>query len=913
MPPASQGSTYPGTPALWGTGGDLSEYSRIVPGSLPSGVVTLLFTDIEGSTKLWERHPDQMRDALARHDEICCGEISHHNGVVFKTVGDAICSAFAHPGDALAAAIDVQRKLHSCDWPREIGEIRVRMGLHSGDCTERDGDYFGPTVNRVARLSSLAYGEQILVSAATAALLRDALADGIELRSLGLHRLKDLAQPEPTFQVVAPGLRADFPGVGSLDSRPNNLPSQISSFVGRERELREVDALVGTSRLLTITGPGGIGKTRLALQAAADILGDRYSDGAWFVDLAALRDPDSIAGTVASVLNVRELPNEAIEQTLLAHLNDRQILLILDNAEHLLTGVAAFAKHALSKCARATILVTSREPLHVVGENIYRLGSLIDATGLFFDRARAAAPTARFSEFAPGEISALCEQLEGIPLAIELACARLSSMPLEQLRRRLTSGLSLASKDSTELSRHRTLRETVRWSYDMLSPAEQTALKAVSVFRGGCAAGGIRAVAIGIADVDDVLDALVDKSLLQIDASKVGARYRLLEVVRDYAREQLVAEDGERDAKRRHADYFSELLAAVRPPYLKLDDDVPNVRAALDWLISDDTVAGGRFILKLANYWRARGMIGEARSSIARALKMEFVELRDRAELLCLAATFATLQDALTESLAFSQEALAIYRAADDRSGIAHAVFRIAEAKHRQGRLGEAETMYRDALDGFISTDEARGQMLCLGNLGTIGLQRSDFKVASELLSEAIGRANALGDARIAGDFTIAMGWVAVQVGDFARARSVFENVLAEKATAHDRYGECAARHGIATVALKEGRHDEALTQFNATLQIAQELQLNDYAARGLHGIAAVDSLTGDPERAARLLGFADRMSTKSGREVHDNAAYEVAAESLAAALPESRRAELHAEGSQMELSNLMSGHCETT
>jgi predicted ATPase/class 3 adenylate cyclase len=885
--------------------GERSEYRRIVLGGLPTGIVTLLFTDIEGSTKLWERHSDQMRDALARHDEICRDEISRHNGVVFKTVGDAICSAFALPGDALAAAVAVQRAMHGYTWPPDIGEIRVRMALHSGECTERDGDYFGPTVNRVARLSSLAYGEQILVSAATAALLRDA-HDGVELRSLGLHRLKDLAQQEPTFQVVAAGLRADFPALASLDSRPNNLPSQISSFVGREHELREVDALVQQSRLLTIVGPGGIGKTRLALQAAADVFGERYAGGAWFVDLAALRDPDSIPGTVASVLNVRELPSEPIDATLFAHLGDRQVLLILDNAEHLLAGVAAFAKLALAKCAGVTMLVTSREPLHVAGEKLYRLGSLTDATGLFLERARAAAPSARFGEFAPDDVAALCSQLEGIPLAIELACARLSSMPLEQLRRRLTSGLTLASKDSTEVSRHRTLRETIRWSYDMLSPEEQTALEAISIFRGGCAAGGIAAVAIGVGRIDDVLDALVDKSLLQIDASKAGERYRVLEVVRDYAREQLVAKDGERAAKRLHADYYNELVSASRPPYLELDDDVPNLRAALEWLIANDAVVAGRFILAFAKYWRARGAVGEARTWIARALGMQFAQPRERAALLCLAATFATLQDALAESLAFSQEALEIYRAADDGGGTAHAVFRIAEATHRQGRFDEAEAMYREALDGFTFSQEARGQVLCLGNLGTIGLQRRDFNGASELLGEAIRRAKALGDARIAGDFEIAMGWVALQLADFSRARSTFESIFAQKAAAHDGYGECAARHGIAAVALREGRRAEALEQYVATLETARALQLQDYVVRALHGVAAVRALEGDPEAAARLVGLTERMSAETGRDLHDDIAYEIALEYLVAALPEARRAELQAEGCSLELGKVI-------
>jgi predicted ATPase len=846
-----------------------------------------------------------MRDALADHEAICRDEVARHNGVVFKTVGDASCCAFQHPSDALAAAIGVQRALHAHAWPSEIGDIRVRMGLHSGDCTERGGDYFGPTVNRVARLSSLAYGEQILLSSATAALVRDAPGAGIELRPLGLHRLRDLAQPEPTFQVIAEGLRTEFPVLPSLDSRPNNLPSQISSFVGRERELQEVVAFVGGSRLLTIVGPGGIGKTRLALQVAADVLCDHYPGGAWFVDLTALRDPDSIAGTVATELNLRELPSEPIDKTLVTHLGDRQVLLLLDNAEHVLAGVARFAKLVLSKCASVTVLATSREPLHVAGERVYRLGPLTDASSLFFERARESAPSMNFGKSDLDEVSALCRQLEGIPLAIELACARLSSMPLEQLRRRLTSGLNLASKDSSELSRHRTLRETIRWSYDMLSPAEKVVLEGSSVFRGSCAASGIAAVAVDVADIDDVLDPLVDKSLLQIDISKTGERYRLLEVVRDYAREQLVAKHGESIAKQRHAAYYAKFVAGACAPYLDIDDDVPNIRAALEWHLSNEAAAAGRFVLALAPYWRARGVVSEARSWIARASEMPLTDARERAALLCLAASFATLQDALAESLSFSQEALAIYRAAGERSGIAHAVFRIAEAKHRQGYLDHAEALYREALEGFTFSEEARGRMLCLGNLGMLGLQRRDFRRASEQLGEAIRRAKDLGDMRIAGDFTITMGWVALQLQDFARARSLFESMLAEKAEARDRYGECAAQHGIATVALKEGCRKEALEQFTVTLQTARELQLKDYIARAVQGIAAVHALQGDPEAAARLLGLADRLCAESGRELHDSMAYEVAVQSLAAGLPEPRRSELHAEGSRMELSDV--------
>lgn len=883
---------------------DATNTANMAAGALPTGVVTFLFTDIESSSRLWERAPDEMREALAQHDALCRETIATHRGVVFKTVGDAVYAAFERPNDALEAAVAAQRAIRSHAWPSAIGELRVRMAIHTGDCSQRDGDYFGTTLNRVARLSSLGYGEQILVSATTAALLRDALGERVTLRELGLHRLKDLAQPELTYQVVTEGLRSDFPALASIDSRPNNLPSQISTFIGREREEQEVAATLRDSRLVTIVGPGGIGKTRLALQVAADVLGEQYPGGAWFVDLTAVRSPDPIVGAVAAALNIRESPSEPIEQTLLAYLHERRALLVLDNAEHLLGDVAAFAKLALAKCPSVTVLVTSLEPLHVAGERIYRLGALADAPSLFLERAHAVAPALTFDEAELGEVAQLCNRLDGSPLAIELAAARLSSMPLEQLLRRLTSSLSLASKDRSEVARHKTLREMVRWSYDLLSPAEQETLAVLSIFRGTCTTEAIEAVALDVPEVHDVLDALVDKSLVQVDASKNEPRYRLLEVVRDYAREQLTSDD--ETLRARHAAYYARLVAAAEAPYLALDDEVPNLRAALDWYLANAPVTAGTLIADLAPYWRARGTVNDARAWIRRALETPQTGGDDRALLLRLAATFATLQDALEESLAFSEEALNIYRSAGDRSGIAHAVFRIAEAKQRQGRIAEAEALYREACDGFIDSGEFRGEMLCLGNLGGLAFERRDFHRASELLGDAISRAARLGERRIAGDFSITMGWVSLRLDDFKRARSLFEDVLAEKAESRDRYGECAARHGLGMVALKEARFAEALEQFVAALNTARELQLTDYVVRALHGIAAIRGQTGNIQAAAELLGLADRISAEHGREFHEGLAYEIASQVLESTLPEPRRSQLRNKGSRLQLNDTL-------
>jgi predicted ATPase/class 3 adenylate cyclase len=875
----------------------------------PSGVVTFLFTDIEGSTKLWERNPNAMRGALAAHDRLLREIVERHNGVVFKTIGDACCSAFQRPGDAIRAAVEAQRALHAFNWPNEIGAVRVRMGIHSGECSERDGDYFGPAVNRVARLMSIAYGEQILVSSSTAALVRELLDDSVALRDLGASRLKDLSQPEPTFQVLAPGLRATFPALASLDARPNNLPSQISTFVGRERELSVLRDVIANSRLLTIAGPGGIGKTRLALQLAAEVL-ERYPDGAWFVDLTAVHDPQFIGQTIAMAVNVQELPSEPIEKTLVAHFAQKNALLLIDNAEQVLAGVAALARTILLQCPGVSIATTSRAPLHLAGEHIYRLGPLAeDGTRLFLERARQAAPAMTFSDAERTEAAALCKKLEGVPLAIELASARLSSMPLRQLSNRLTSVLTLSSKDPTESLRHRTLRGTIEWSFNLLARDEKAALADLSAFRGSCTAEAVRQVATEVRDVDDAIDSLVDKSLVQTDETSGTTRYRLLDVVREYASEQL---DGAAEGvAERHARYYAELAARIGrasadvKEYAALDADATNIRVSLEWHLAHAPINAAAFISNIAPYWRTRGLLTEARSWMSRALSV-VADGCERASLLSLAASFSTLQDDLAESLKLANEALDLYRRLGDGDGIAQARFRIAEASHRQGHLDRAESLYRELLEGFRKSGDARGEMLCLSNLGMLSRQRGDLQQAGEMLEDARRRAAELGDRRVAGELTMAMGWVHIGLNDLAQSRRLFEAAFAQKTDANDQYGICCARHGLATVALMEGRRDEALGEFLATLNIANELQLKDYVARALHGIAAVEAQAGAAGIAARFLGLADRLFEESGRELHDSIAYDMAMQLLDTAMSEMQRANLREDGARMEVTDAL-------
>ncbi|HEY1883386.1 MAG TPA: adenylate/guanylate cyclase domain-containing protein, partial [Candidatus Cybelea sp.] len=620
----------------------------MAPEGLPSGTVTFLFTDIEGSTALWERDPAAMREALAAHDELIRSTIARSGGTVFKSIGDAFCSVFRDPEDALSAAITAQRDLGKRSWPVQLGPIAVRMGIHTAVCAEVDGDYYGPPVNRVARLMSTAYGGQILVSEAAAGLLRDALPAAVTLRNIGLIRLKGLNRPEPAFQAVGRGIRKNFPAPRSLNSRPSNLPTQISTFVGRTAELQKLDELLARGRLLTIVGPGGIGKTRLTLQLGASVA-ERFVDGCWLIDLAPVRRADFIAQAAADALGLHERAAANVESTLLEHLADRTLLLILDNVEHLIGGVARLVKAILSHCPTITILATSREPMHVLGEQIFRLGALSEGKALFLERARQVAPTATFDEAADATLATLCARLENIPLAIELACARLSTMTLKGLERRLKSALSLSSKDSTESSRHRTLRDTIAWSYELLSPDERAVLRALSVFNGGCTATAIAAVTPQVDDAGEIADSLVDKSLLLAEEREGDAYYRPLEIVSEYARNELRNAREETKAEAAHAGFYASIILQLpeakptRPKTVLLDDEIPNVRLMLEWEFEHDRSTASRLVQALAATWRTRGTISEARSWIGRALDFPEEGLSERPRLLCLAASFATL------------------------------------------------------------------------------------------------------------------------------------------------------------------------------------------------------------------------------------------------------------------------------
>jgi predicted ATPase/class 3 adenylate cyclase len=555
----------------------------------PSGVLTFLFTDVEGSTRRWEADADGMRAALAAHDEVLRTAIKTHGGFMFKHTGDGVCAAFALPNAALAAAVDAQREL----------ELPVRMGLATGEAQLREGDYFGAVLNRAARVMAAGHGGQILLADSTAGLL-----SGVDLVDLGPRRLRDLPTAVGVFQVRAAGLQADFPALRVLDVSPGNLRAATTSFIGRESEAGEVHAAVKAHRLVTLTGVGGVGKTRLAVEVAAR-LADEFPDGVWFFELAAVTDPAAVPDAVAAVLGITQQPGRSVAQSVAAALEGRVRLLVFDNCEHVVDSVADLVEAILAASATVTILATSREGVGVSDEQLWRVPSLdvnsgteSAAANLFVDRAQSV--VSDFSLAPPGEADAvveICRRLDGIPLAIELAASRMASMTASEVRDRLDHRFRLLVGSRRGLERHHTLRHAVAWSYDLLAEPEKALLERCSVFAGGfdlhsaCAVAGFPDAPDDFATLD-LLDALVRKSLLVADRSSGRTRFSMLETIRQFAEEQLVARGEASKIRAAHSRYFAgreaDILALWDSPrqreaYDWFTIELPNLRTAFRW------------------------------------------------------------------------------------------------------------------------------------------------------------------------------------------------------------------------------------------------------------------------------------------------------------------------------------------
>ena len=671
---------------------------------LPRGTVTLLFSDIEGSTRLLQRMGDAYADLLDVHRRLLGEAFARHRGFVVDNEGDAFFVAFDSANDAVAAAADAQLALARHDWS-EGDEIRVRMGLHTGEPRAIDGRYVGLAVHAAARVMSAGHGGQVLVSESTRALLDDRF----QLHDLGEHRLKDLSAAQRLFQLQVEGLPAGFPPLNTLEKRPTNLPVQPNVFIGRSRELEEAEALLAREdvRLLSLTGAGGAGKTRLALQLAAAVI-EHFPDGVFFVSLAPVRDWELVVPTIAQTLGLREQPSEPVLETLTEYVHDRRMLLVLDNLEHVLAAAPALSG-LLASAPELALLVTSRTPLRLMGERTYAVPPLdeSESVSLFAERAHAADAEFAVTDENERDVAEICARLDGLPLAIELAASRVRALPPAALLRRLNDRLKLLTGGASDLDeRQRTLRATIEWGFELLPTAEQALFAQLGVFVGGCRIEAAEALSRADLDILDGLQSLLENSLLRRKADADGEpRFWMLETIRDYACELLKQSGEAEDAHRRHVAYYTaeaERLdlesrtgdhAAV---LARLDDERANQRAALDWAREH---GDGELMLRLATalwgFWAARGYIAEGLLALEDALATSGER---PARALLGSCTLRSMSGDTEGLLHQADEALRAAEQLQDDFSLAQAWNLVGRARSFRGELGEAERAWRQAL-----------------------------------------------------------------------------------------------------------------------------------------------------------------------------------------------------------------------
>jgi predicted ATPase/class 3 adenylate cyclase len=857
---------------------------------LPTGTVTFLLTDVEGSTSLWELAPSAMSAAIARHDELAAAVIHAHDGVLVKSrgEGDSIFSVFARATDAAGAAIALQRALHAEPWP-DRAALRVRMALHTGEAELREGDYYGQVVNRCARLRAIGHGGQTLASHATYELVRDGLPDGASLRDLGSHRLRDLARPEQVWQLLGEELPADFPPLRSLDARLHNLPVQLTTFVGREMQTLEVGRLVRSSSLLTLTGAGGCGKTRLALQVAADVLDD-FADGIWLTELARLTDPQLVAQEVARVTGAPDDSTGVLDR-LVSHLRAKSTLLVLDNCEHVVDACAEMATTLLETCPGVRILATSREALGVAGETAWRVPSLTipdvrhlptpeamtqyEAIRLFVDRAvQARSDFCVNNDNAPA-VAEICHRLDGIPLAIELAAARMRMLTAQEIHARLDDRFRLLTGGSrTALPRQQTLRALIDWSYDLLSERERTLLRRLSIFMGRFTLEGAEHVCaddeIDDLSILDLLGELVDKSLVLAEENH-QTRYRMLETVRQYVREKLVDSGDAVRMREAHMRYFAELaptlvrIGVLREKLDAVEAEHDNIRAALEWSIGE---ADARSALQLAGalapFWRIRAYRQEGARWLLSALELPGeVEPGLRAKALGDAgALLLSADESRAEELL--RAGYELYEALGDPAGMSRTIHLRANLACARGDYELGVSLFERTLELNREAGNPRAIAASLNALGNLAMG-SDFDLARTRFEEGLSMARELGDSFIATQLTANLGSLAREEGDRPEARRLLRQAVQ---MSRDDGNIMMLRYNLstlATVEIEDGALDLARSYLEEICRLARDSREPSEEATGQVQLGLLALHEADLDGAAVRFDRAIELSGTAG------------------------------------------------
>jgi predicted ATPase/class 3 adenylate cyclase len=874
----------------------------------PSEIVTFLFTDIEGSTKLAQEYPDSMPALLARHNEILHQSIETHNGLVFQIVGDSFYASFQQAGDALNAALEAQRRLLRENW--SPAPIKVRMGIHTGPAhqehTANETRYTGyTTLALTQRVMSAGHGGQVLLSQASCDSTKDSMSAKVQLVDMGERRLKDVLRSEHLYQLSVPDLPTEFPPLKTLELRNHNLPAQLTSFIGRQKEIDEVRNSIAANRIVTLTGSGGAGKTRLCLQVGAACL-EQFSDGVWLAELAPVTDPVLVPQTLLAIFSLREDSHRGTLDILIDYLRTKRVLLLLDNCEHLIEECARISEALLHACPKLKILATSREALGIAGEIPYRVPSLItpdlqdihdlnqlvkvDAVRLFIERARTSSPEFALKKDDASFVAQICSRLDGIPLAIELAASRIKVLTSEQIAARLDDRFHLLTGGSrTALPRQQTLRATIDWSYSLLSEEEKKLFRRLAVFVGGWTLEAAESVCSGEGNASDILDLLtrlMDKSLILIDETTGGMRYRRLESIRQYSREKLFDTDEVEAVRDRHLGYYVQFAELVDANLKGRDQEIwqrrmsaeqDNLRAALAWGLSRHPDSALRIAGAVNLFWTAGGYSAEGFRWTQKALEqaenlpapagtMSEQRRVARAKALCgLTRLYLSLGDNASAKRA-AEESVALYRQSQDRGGLSFALVVLAYPLEFLGERDLAESILQESYS--IAREEGDVYVVCrsLNILArvTIALHH-DLDLAGQYVEESLRLAREAGLRSQEAQACEILSTISIHRNDYhgAQARLIESMMIYEEVGAS--FNVILEKSNLAHLERRQGNFSIALEYYRETILAFRDIAQTGAVAHQLECFGFIALEESQDERALRLFAAASVLREKRG------------------------------------------------
>ena len=873
-----------------------------------SGTVTFLFTDIEGSTKLSQEHPGAMPALLARHNEILDQAIAAHNGYVFQVVGDSYCASFADATEALNAALEAQRLLLHEPW--SPAPIKVRMGIHTGTAhTENSSGeirYAGyTTLALTQRIMSAGHGGQVLLSQAAHDSTKDTLPSQVQLIDMGERRLKDVQRTEHLYQANAPNLPSEFPLLNTLELFSHNLPAQLTSFIGRQKEIDEIKKSIAANRIVTLTGSGGAGKTRLSLQVASECL-SQFSNGVWLVELAPVSDPALIPQTLLSIFSLREDRHRNPLEVLIDYLRTRTCLLLLDNCEHLIEACARISEQLLHACPKLKIIATSREALGIAGETPYRVPSLktadpaifqslqqlkeVDSIRLFAERALTAKPDFALSEDNASFVAQICSRLDGIPLAIELAASRVRMLTPEQIAARLDDRFRLLTGGSrTALARHQTLRATIDWSYSLLSEEEKVLFRRLAVFVGGWTLEAAEAVCGEDTDGSDILDLLtrlVDKSLVYVEEARCGIRYHRLETIRQYSREMFIESDEVEAVRDRHLGFFVHFAGRVeeklksREQVLwqeRMAQEQDNLRAALDWGLKRNPDSALQIVGAANLFWTAGGYSAEGFRWTQRALDLVekipvpkgiTIEQRQiaRAKALCgQTRLYLSLGDNLNAKRV-AEESVSLYRQSQDTRGLSFALVILAYPLEFLAELDRAEAVLHESYSIARANGDVYVICRALNRLARVILDLyQDLNLSQGYVEESVRLAKEAGLRSQEAQAAEILGLIAMQREHFEDARSCFKESLRAYQEIGASFNVILEKSNLAHLERKLGNHQEALEHYRETILAFRDIGQTGAVAHQLECFGFIALEQAQNERALQLFAAATALREKAG------------------------------------------------